>query len=180
LKLPWRDRTVGDVVFSSSVTDNDIARLCELATGGTVLEIGTAYGYATARMAEVAAHVVTVDPHAGYGSMPGSQQFAASSLARLGLDGKVALLVGRSQEILPKLLQAPTRYDLVFVDGDHRFAAVLNDLELGSRLLANNGVLAVHDYGEDTCPEVALAVHHAFARIVDNHAFELIDTLWVL
>jgi predicted O-methyltransferase YrrM len=180
MKLPWYSKEIDGTVFQSSVTDREIARLRELAEGRSVLEVGTAYGYSAAMMGQVAEHVVTVDPHRGYGSLPNSGQFAAIALGRMGLGEKISMMIGRSQEILPILLAGELRFQLVFIDGDHRFATVQNDLELGYRLLTVDGVLAVHDYGEETCPEVELAVDHVFEQEVHNEAYELIDTLWVL
>lgn len=67
---------------------------------------------------------------------------ARSSLERAGvrLDGR--RVVG--EEICTRL--GP--FDAVFLDGDHREAAVLSDLRLSLRHVALDGVVFVHDIGE--------------------------------
>jgi predicted O-methyltransferase YrrM len=178
MRLEWEDRWVDRTRFLSSVTDAEIAKLRELAEDNMVLEIGTAYGYATCQMAQVATHVVTVDPHMGYGTLGDSLPVAQQNIRELGLAGRVSVMVGKSQDFLPMLSEVvETRFDLVFVDGDHSFAAVKRDLLEAQKILTLDGVLAVHDYGEDTCPQVALAVDDVFGMTV---AHELVDTLWVL
>jgi SAM-dependent methyltransferase len=53
----------------------------------------------------------------------------------------------------------PETFDLVFVDADHRYEAVRDDLEAWWPLVRRGGVLAGHDYH---WPGVAKAVHERF------------------
>jgi hypothetical protein len=91
----------------------------------------------------------------------------------LDLDN-VTIMVGYSQDVLPPLISAGARFGLVFVDGCHLHPQV--DLDLGwARSLGD--VVAVHDYGEDTCGDVAEAVDEIL-RASSKRPY-LIDTLAV-
>ena len=181
MRCDWIDHYIGEEgPISSSLTTVEISLLVQLATGKEVLEIGTAYGFATARMAAKAYSVTTIDPHAGYGSLPASLPEAQRLLRNLGLTGKVTLIIGLSQEVLPRLCGQGMGFDLVFVDGDHRLQTVREDLYYGWLLTRSGGVLAVHDYNEDTCPDVAVAVEWFKAKYVSLLHSSLVDTLWLV
>ena len=44
-----------------------------------------------------------------------------------------------------KVVQAPLSF--VFIDGDHSYASVKQDIELWTTKIASGGVVAFHDYG---------------------------------
>lgn len=166
MRLEWRDVQIGCTVINTSLTSAETAELQRLAAGKDVLEIGSAYGYSTVALALVADRVTTVDPHTGHDSF-GTM---VRNLDANGLTGKVWWIVGRSQDILPTLAPA---FDLVWIDGDHTADVVEHDVQWALKLLRPGGVIACHDYGEDTCPGVQVALDKMFGE----SAFELIDTL---
>lgn len=92
------------------------------------------------------------------------------------MEYNVALVIANSRALLPKLINAGAKFELVFVDGDHRFASVKTDLLHAEALLNAGGVLAVHDYGEDTCPDVRTAVDSLYGEA--DHV--LTDTLFTI
>jgi hypothetical protein len=180
MRLDWGHRSIDGVSFQSSITEDERWRLVELAQGKRVLEIGSAYGYTTCLMAQVAQEVIAVDPHAGYGSMPGSLPAINANIAALRLEN-VSKLLTTSQEALPELLDEGEKFDLVFVDGDHRFQNATYDLSMGWQLLNfPGGVMAVHDYGEVTCPDVMRAVDYWFAQVNLHGEVGLVDSLWTI
>jgi predicted O-methyltransferase YrrM len=65
-------------------------------------------------------------------------------------DGDVRGLVehmdGRSELVLPELLKSEARFDLAFVDGNHRFDAVFVDLFYLGRLVRPASVIFLDDY----------------------------------
>ena len=87
------------------------------------------------------------------------------------LTTRVSWIVGRSQDVLPGLAPA---FDLVWIDGDHSDDVVEHDVRWASLLLRPGGVIACHDYGEDTCPGVQTALD----RVLGPPP-KLIDTLAV-
>ena len=52
--------------------------------------------------------------------------------------------------------------DLVFIDGDHSYEHVKQDIELWLPKLRKGGILAGHDYGHPDLPDVKRAVDEAF------------------
>lgn len=150
---PWRDLAPGPgPAISTSLTEREAAELARLAAGHDVLEVGSAYGFSAIVMALAGARVTAVDPHVwldSYGPM----------MANLGAYG-VTVEVRRegAEAALPALFNQGRRYALIWIDGDHSTEAVARDVRLALPLLAPGGVLACHDYGEDTCPGVAQAL----------------------
>ena len=62
--------------------------------------------------------------------------------------------------------------DFVFIDGDHSFPWVAWDSKLARSLLSPaGGIIAWHDYGHPTCPDVKRFIHEENDRnfIADNH-----------
>ena len=177
IRLGWREQPVSGVAIWSSLLDEESAKLRELAVGKRVLEIGAAFGFSTSTLASVAEHVWSCDPHnivpawglfgiqnedtmARYqaGTLPVLQE----NLIEAGLDEKVTICIGYSQQLLardaPLAKELQGRIDLVFIDGDHGVEACLADLENCARILASGGILAVHDYDEANNPGVKIAV----------------------
>jgi predicted O-methyltransferase YrrM len=167
MHLPWRD--VDGI--STSLTQAETAKLQQLATDGFVLEIGSAYGHSAVNMAHTARHVTAVDPHDGYGSLPGSYEQMCVNLDKHGVRDKVTIVRSTSSEWFGPAFSRV--YDLVFVDGDHREEAVLADVNAAWGALKSGGVLACHDYGEESCPGVKAAL--------DKWAQpdEIVDSLWI-
>jgi predicted O-methyltransferase YrrM len=130
-----------------------------------VLEIGTHIGASTIHIAAAlrrnaaldgpAPDLTTVDvidvndaairQWERYGSLwaPGAM------IERLGLSGGVRF-VNRSS--LDFLADAGPRYDLIFLDGDHRAATVYRELPAALRRTAPGGVVVLHDYFPDGRP----------------------------
>jgi len=86
-------------------------------------------------------HVV-IDPNQG-------TRFANCGLRVLdeaGLGAIVEHHADESQIVLPRLLSQGRRFDLAFVDGNHRFDRVFLDLAYLGRLLKPAGIVFVDDY----------------------------------
>ncbi len=124
--------------------------LQSLVRGKRVLEIGAYRGRSVCCMAEFAEHVTSVDPHDGR-SLPGDRQARASlgdmlrNLDRFGLREKVEMIADPIEDVESRF--ADDSFDVVFIDGDHRYEAVVRDLCIARRVVKPGGVIAVHDYG---------------------------------
>jgi predicted O-methyltransferase YrrM len=113
------------------------------------IEVGLGYGISALFICEGllanggadATHVV-IDPHQ-------DTRFANCGLQFLD-DASVADMVefhaGESQVVLPRLLAEGRRFDLAFVDGNHRFDGVFVDLVYLGRLVSAGGIVFVDDY----------------------------------
>jgi predicted O-methyltransferase YrrM len=169
--LPWRDIQIdGGPPISTSITEAEAARLADLADGKRVLEVGAAFGFSAVTMARRATFVTSVDPHQwlnSYGPM-------LRNLTAYGVSKQVGIYIASSAEAMPTLVDRGVLFDLIFIDGDHAEAAVEHDVTWARKLLAPGGVLACHDWDEDTCPGVRAALE----RILGVPP-ELTDTLAV-
>ena len=113
------------------------------------IEVGLGYGVSALAVCESlranggdgASHVV-IDPFQ-------ETRFAGAGL-RLLEEGGMAPLVElhpeESQIVLPRLLAEGRRFDLAFVDGNHRFDGVFLDLVYLGRLLRPEGIAFLDDY----------------------------------
>jgi predicted O-methyltransferase YrrM len=171
MQLQWRDLAPGPgPAINTSLTARETAELQLLAKDGDVLEVGSAYGYSTVALALVAKHVTAVDPHTGHDSY---LQLMAN-LGAYGVAERVTVMQARSQEVLYQLYVASdARYDLVWIDGDHTADVVEHDVSWAQKMLKPGGVIACHDYNEDSCPGVKVALDKLFGgpgRLVDTLA----------
>lgn len=153
------------------MTPKETAELQRLATGARlVVEVGAAYGYSTVVLARQAECVISIDPHTDMQS----KAIFTNNLLDYGVHSKVLAMFTPSQSAL-KTLRKLVRADLVFIDGDHRYDAIKEDILDGLNLLADGShcYLACHDYNEVSCPDVAVAIDETQ---LTGH---LTDTLWV-
>jgi hypothetical protein len=61
--------------------------------------------------------------------------------------GFIDLIQRNSLDVLPNLVEAPIRYDLALIDGDHNYYTVKKELELISQLVSPNyGIIICDDY----------------------------------
>lgn len=174
ISLPWEQRapdTCSDARILSSITMPEAAKLRELASDAVVLEIGAAYGYSTVVMALVAKRVVSVDPHTGHDSLHALE----ANLEAFGVANKVVVAPFRSDEYLPSLL--PGSFDLAFVDGDHTEAGVGYDIRWCLRLVKPGGVIAFHDYHEQSCPGVTAALDAFLPSPGQSGWFDIIERI---
>ena len=144
----------GDAITQTlgSLTDEELAGLAEwveeVPAGGTVVEIGTLFGLTTiemARHAQEGVRIVTVDNFSWnpFGLPPAQhEQFTRRVLEPWIDSGKVELVKADSDLFRKDFEVVP---DLLFLDADHAYEAVRQELEWAARIGAK--VISGHDYG---------------------------------
>lgn len=133
----------------TAVTPAEAAELARLATGGSVLELGSFYGFSTIVMASVAEMVYSIDWHQGddhAGVYDTWDEFNANLLG-YGVKKHVRAVKGRFEEEVPRLWREGIRVDGAFLDGQHDEVSVRRDLDLALMLVKTGGWVAFHDYG---------------------------------
>ncbi|HEX2217204.1 MAG TPA: class I SAM-dependent methyltransferase [Gemmatimonadales bacterium] len=70
-------------------------------------------------------------------------QSPGDAMRRLGYDRLVEFRIGRSLEVLG---ESDERYDLIFLDGDHRLETVAAEIPLALARLRAGGLLLLHDF----------------------------------
>ena len=169
MHLPWRGMppAEGAQPISTSLTVNEAAALAELAVGRDVLEVGSAFGFSACVMALAGAkHVTAADPH----TWLNSHDAMTANLAACGVADVVTVVRGTS----PAALDGLGPFGLVFIDGDHGAEAVAADVAAARAVLADGGVLAVHDFGETCC---CPGVRQAMDILFPGGPSEQVDTL---
>lgn len=129
------------------------------------IEVGLGYGISALFICEglltngaAGSRHVAMDPHQGTRFANCGSQF----LDEAGVADMVEFHNGESQLVLPRLLEDGRRFDLAFVDGNHRFDGVFVDLVYLGRLIRPGGVVFVDDY---QLPAVARAASFFVANV---------------
>lgn len=60
-----------------------------------------------------------------------------------------------SKNVLPQL---DIKFDIIYIDGSHLFEDVLIDIEYSYKIIKNNGLILIDDYGSST-PDISKAVN---------------------
>lgn len=66
----------------------------------------------------------------------------------------VRLIKGDSRKVLPQLQAAGETFDLIFIDGNHTYAATKTDLANSIPLLAPGGFVAIHNCSAWATPDI--------------------------
>jgi hypothetical protein len=130
--------------------------------GQRVVECGALLGYSTLAMAEVAAHVLSIDRHEGYGPSTLAQYMSNIAASR----DRVTPVVADCVRALP-YLRCADRY-FIDLDGTH-------ETTLGALCaIPFNSPVAVHDLLRQNCGGVLtaiLAAGYKITNVVDSLAF---------
>lgn len=145
--------------------------------GGGAREVGVAYGDTSETLLSAlpTLRLLMVDPleaAAGVYMVPEKRSPLRDRLRPFG--GRGALLLQRSPEAAAWL--ADGSVDLVFVDGDHNYEPVRQDLAAWRPKLRAGGILAGHDYSL-VYPGVVQAVNE-FVHRAGAHLNLASDTVW--
>jgi predicted O-methyltransferase YrrM len=108
---------------------------------------------------------VAIDPYQMVTRAQHSTSFAGVGLQVLeeaGVDDLVEFYAEESQIVLPRLLAEGRRFDLAFLDGNHRFEGIFLDLIYVGRLIGHGGIVFVDD---TQYPSVSRAVGFCIANL---------------
>jgi len=159
---------------------DELQWLAERASvAATVIEAGCWQGRSTRALADhCPGTVYAVDPWAGpYLCEDGSrhpirtevyEQFAEHLADHIARGRVVPIRKAFSDSRADLVGRCPNRADLVFIDGDHRFATVAADIDTAIALVRPGGIIAGHDYGHRDWPGVKRAVDAWFGASIER------------
>jgi predicted O-methyltransferase YrrM len=143
----WMSPSQGATLYES-------ARNCR--ADGTIVEIGSFRGRSTivlATAADPSVDIIAIDPHAG--NDRGPQEIAGfadeaaddhsvflANLAAAGVDDRVRHIREFSDTAFA-LVEGPV--DVLYIDGAHRYAPALADIESWGERVADGGTMLIHD-----------------------------------
>ena len=114
------------------------------------LEIGTHRGHTTKILAEKfpEMQIVTVDPGNQIQEADRARNQVAEypSQSEIGECARTYPNVRILKQRIEEIDWSSMRFDMVFVDGDHRYSAVLRDTAIAFGVLRNPGIIVWHDY----------------------------------
>ena len=144
---------------SAALEDNE-ARLLfdclsQLSEGDRVLEIGCQFGRSSVLIAQVAQDRGLTSVHVDPFIDPKIAQSWITSM--MHVNAKFTLLGMKSCEAL-KIIDHLGPFDLVYIDGDHEYEGVKNDLRIADEYVCPGGYLLAHDYARDSLPGVSKAI----------------------
>jgi cephalosporin hydroxylase len=136
-----------------------------------VIEVGTAFGgHASAILKTTIASLICIDSFVIYEGGFFDNQIDYDSLyefTKNRITGpRCSLFRGNSKEAFPLVLELSNgglKFDLVFIDADHSYEAVKEDIAMYSRVIREGGTLSGHDYNPEGFPGVCQAVNE-FAK----------------
>lgn len=136
-------RSAADILRSSAVdaeTGRRLFRLAHWQKPATLLELGTSQGISTAYLASAdrQARVFTIE-----GNPPLAEK-ARRHFGELGLEN-IEVITGSFEEQLPAVLKKMNRVDLLFIDGDHREAALLQYARQCAAYRTDDSVFVIAD-----------------------------------
>lgn len=133
------------------------------------IEIGTDLGsFANALLSQWDGELISCDDYRPYewNKWPRESDMMIASMRLARHDGRGRIAQTSSVELAKNLpMWFAEQLDFVYIDGDHQFTSVCEDLRTWWPFISMNGMIAGHDFDEDRHPEVHRAVH-AFAN---NH-----------
>jgi predicted O-methyltransferase YrrM len=137
--------------IGSAVSDTECKKLDELGEDKVCLEVGSWYGRSTVTLASAATLVHSIDWHRGEAASERDKKdrifslpILHGNLERYGLLEKVVLHVGTSTQVCPYL--ASQRFGFAFIDADHTYEGVKEDIVQVLPLLRPGAKIMFHDY----------------------------------
>ena len=133
----------------------------------SILEIGTCYGYSAlfflaALVKGASGQLVSVDPF----ERTGWHGIALRTIEKVGASGRFRHIEERSDRAAADLAREGAFFDMIFIDGNHRFDDVLTDFYLYAQLCKKGGRVVFDDIW---MPSVESVVSFVRANRSDFH-----------
>lgn len=152
----------------------------------TYLEIGSYCGASALLMLAhpLPTDVICVDPldlpQSHFNGSKPQDQTLYENLQRLGKRASFEIIKSGSQD--PSLIEALYQHDLaldiLFIDGDHRFAAVVADFLIYEPLVKPGGFIVFDDYHDHTySPDVQPAVNILASKLLHDPLYEVLGLI---
>lgn len=112
---------------------------------GDLLEVGSYKGLSASALGQ-AGRLVCVDTFSGGEDLPETSTLETFREAMRTMKLEPEVLVGRSQDVLPKLVASGRKFRLILLDGSHAYESVATDLLNAWQLVSPGGAVVCDDY----------------------------------
>ena len=156
------------------MTDNELEWLANTARDKQVIvEFGSHCGKSTRALADnspITSRIYAVDPWSGEYKDTENKQWDVLGGSRWNdFQQNLFNYINAGKVIPVRMLSTDFRLpndkaDFVFIDGDHRYEAVLDDIVNAMTWMKPGGILSGHDYNHEAWPGVAQAVNEFFGK----------------
>lgn len=139
--------------YHQTISDIHVLKHCAslLPPSPVIVNIGACFGTSAMSLLEARpdAFIFSIDIS--------PSPYEIENLKRAGLYAlnRVIRCLGASQDIGRHW---PHPVDMAYIDGDHSFQGVVDDIRIWRPLVKPGGVLLFHDYGKDFLPHVKAAI----------------------
>jgi predicted O-methyltransferase YrrM len=139
--------------YHQTISDVYVLKYCAslLLPNPVIVNIGACFGTSAMALLEARpdSFIFSVDISVSYGEIENLKLAGLYSLNR------VIRVLASSQDVG---LYWPHKVDMCYVDGDHSYDGVVQDIRVWRELVKPGGVLLFHDYGKDFLPHVKAAI----------------------
>lgn len=133
--------SVASTSLSTRMQCEQLYRLVHWLKPNTIVELGTSLGVSTLyqQLANPSAQMISVEGRASLHAI------ACANMERISLEKQPTLLHGTFEDLLPLVFKQLGAIDYVFIDGDHRYEAVLSLMAQIMPKLSQRSVVVLHD-----------------------------------
>lgn len=131
-------KSIASVALKKPKYARILARTAAFTNAQNVLELGTSLGVSTAYLAQNAQKVYTIEGHPQIATLA-QEMFQQEGFTNI--DSRVGLF----DNVLPAILEEVNTFDLIFIDGNHRYEPTLLYLEMLLPKLSTKGVIIFDD-----------------------------------
>jgi predicted O-methyltransferase YrrM len=148
------DKRAGPVGFLNRDEAHILYNTALQFAGKPALEIGCFMGWSAGHLAAGGIDLDIIDPLFGD---PAVKESVLSSLSRTGFSGKIRWYAGTSPDVVDRLGRQGSRWELIFIDGNHDFPAPVQDAVVCERYAATDALILFHDMN---APAVAEGLYY--------------------
>lgn len=154
------------------------AMAASVPPNGTIVEIGSAWGYSTSKLASASGptvKIIAIDPWTLGGQKQQPVREMKFDTMASKFKGKIEKIKSFSEDIEVEIIG---EIDLLFIDGNHNFEFVANDYQKFSPFIKQNGWLVFHDYHVKRVPGVTKVIDEIVipSKLWDWH---ILFSLWI-
>jgi hypothetical protein len=166
-------RIIPETELPGWMSDNDLNFLMPIAQGKDCAELGVWKGRTSFHLLQVCKSMVMVDPWEGLETYPNPDftndgnifgEFCKNFSKFYDHRGKQLEIYKKPAALVAREMHPDRQFDLVFIDGNHNYDYVLEDIGLWVKRLRPGGWLCGHDY-HVTQQECIKAVQDAIPQL---------------